>query len=420
MAVNNLKRCLKLGEKYMLNVHCLRCSSFDVKNFKSKNETENDGCKERGLKWTQTVLVSVLGLGLGLGYVNKDKFAEAFKDFRVLPIIQAATVIVPGDDEGSKGPGRRFRFNFIADVVEKVAPSVVYIEIRDNRWLSTVSNGSGFIVKEDGLILTNAHVVIGKPRSKVQVRLQDGKEYYGVVEDIDVKSDLATVRIPCKNLPVMTLGSSQTSRPGEFVVALGSPLSLSNTITAGVISSVSRPSEELGLRGRDMEYIQTDAAITFGNSGGPLVNLDGEAIGINSMKVTAGISFAIPIDYAKDFLKRSGEKKKAGTLDRPSGRRRYIGVTMMTLTPQIIEEMQSRSRILSVDVTHGVMMWRVVVGSPAHKAGILPGDIITHLNEKPVKDARDIYKALEEEGILVVSVVRQGHRFQATIVPEET
>ncbi|XP_063237540.1 serine protease HTRA2, mitochondrial isoform X3 [Bacillus rossius redtenbacheri] len=223
----------------------------------------------------------------------------------------------------------------------------------------------------------------------------------------------------------MTLGSSQTSRPGEFVVALGSPLSLSNTITAGVISSVSRPSEELGLRGRDMEYIQTDAAITFGNSGGPLVNLDGEAIGINSMKVTAGISFAIPIDYAKDFLKRSGEKKKAGgniagTLDRPSGRRRYIGVTMMTLTPQIIEEMQSRSRILSVDVTHGVMMWRVVVGSPAHKAGILPGDIITHLNEKPVKDARDIYKALEEEGILVVSVVRQGHRFQATIVPEET
>ena len=156
------------------------------------------------------------------------------------------------------------------------------------------------------------------------------------------------------------------------MIALGSPLALSNTITSGVVSNIARPPDELGLRGKDIaEYIQTDATITFGNSGGPLINLDGEAIGINSMKVSPGISFAIPIDYAKEFLRRSAESRMKvmmimmmimmmmimmkGGVGHQS--RRFLGITMLPLNHQIIEELRKRDQ-LPVNISHGILIYR--------------------------------------------------------------
>lgn len=165
------------------------------------------------------------------------------------PFVLAASLF------NDKSDSNRAKFNFFADAVEKAAPSVVYIEIKDTRikdYFSgqplTASNGSGFIIESDGLILTNAHVVINKPHTIVQVKLQDGRTFPGRVESVDPVSDLATVRIGCKNLPAMKLGSSSEVRSAEWVAALGSPLALNNTVTAGVVSSTQRPSKELGLR----------------------------------------------------------------------------------------------------------------------------------------------------------------------------
>eukprot|EP00095_Tigriopus_kingsejongensis_P006318 maker-scaffold61_size441589-snap-gene-3.34 protein:Tk06318 transcript:maker-scaffold61_size441589-snap-gene-3.34-mRNA-1 annotation:"serine protease mitochondrial" len=366
--------------------------------------------------WISSVAVSVVSI----------LFIAKYKPGREL---QAAEPIPPPHAQGLQPPetpqrkrSRRESYNFIADVVQEVAASLVYIEIKDMGVRDyytgtpvTSSNGSGFVVQSDGLILTNAHVVINKPRSSVHVRLQDGRTFIGVIEAVDIQSDLATVRIPCKNLPVMPLGTSSNVRPGEFVIAMGSPLSLSNTITTGVVSASSRARAELGLRDRDVpDYIQTDAAITFGNSGGPLVNLDGEAIGINSMKVTPGISFAIPIDYAKEFLKKS---ERGSNKVKPRGERRYTGITFLTINSQIIDDLRLRMEI-PLQVRHGIAIFRIVVGSPAHRAGLLPGDVVTQINGKPILTSKDFYNFLESDEDLEMTVCRKSKMVKFRVTPD--
>ncbi|XP_046409905.1 serine protease HTRA2, mitochondrial isoform X2 [Neodiprion pinetum] len=433
--------CARLACDVLRRKHIFRCQYLTVLNverdfrtgtansFREKGRLRDENSKR--YITCSALVASVLGYVL---YNWKEDFRGDVAGFKFenvkspFPAIHAATNVFATNVNHN-----RDKYNFIADVVEVSAPSVVYIEMKDQRRIDfftgkpmTTSNGSGFIVKEDGLILTNAHVVINKPNTSVKVRLQDGTSYTGTVEDIDMKSDLATVRINKTNLPVMKLGSSSTLRPGEFVVAIGSPLALSNTITSGIVSSVNRQSEELGLHNTNMGYIQTDAAITFGNSGGPLVNLNGEAIGINAMKVTAGISFAIPIDYAKDFLKRVEERRKSkgftilgSQTNIESPRRRYLGITMLTLTPDILSELHQRNENIPWNVRHGVLVWKVIVGSPADVGGLKPGDIVTHINGEPARAAIDIYKVLEKPGPVNVTVVRSGQVVQVSVVPEE-
>ncbi|CAN7992943.1 unnamed protein product [Ixodes hexagonus] len=346
------------------------CSSYRQHSNSSKYDAGRNGSQHEQKSGRPTSWRGAVGVGLGIGALSFSGYTAwkrsnscSLWESSLVPVLHAAQIVDSNKHHGSSPPSRNF--NFIADAVEKTAPAVVFIEILGRHPFTqqqiTVSNGSGFIVKSDGLILTNAHVVADG--RLVTVKLQNGKEYTGKVESIDRRSDLATVRIVADNLPTLPLSRTKNLRPGEWVVAMGSPLALNNTITAGVISSVHRSSKELGIQ-NEMDYIQTDAAINFGNSGGPLINLDGNVIGINTMKVTAGISFAIPADYALDFLESSAKKLK----DDPSSTtsdRWYLGITMLTLTPSLIQELQERDPMFP-HVSSGVLIWRVVLGSPAN------------------------------------------------------
>lgn len=186
-------------------------------SFNNNNDKQNDNKRNWSFLKKSTSTALIIGSGIiGYNYIkNNDYFSS------LVPQVSAAKPFT----------GRRSQYNFIADVVEETKNSVCFIEILDTRRVDyfsgkpvTVSNGSGFVVESNGLILTNAHVVINKPKCLVSVKLPDGRQFLGSVEAVDPVSDLATVRIPCKNLAAMKLGQSSTLRSGEWVVALGSPL----------------------------------------------------------------------------------------------------------------------------------------------------------------------------------------------------
>jgi serine protease Do len=235
--------------------------------------------------------------------------------------------------------------------------------------------GSGVIVSPDGLILTNSHVV--KDADEIKVTLSDTRSYTAKVKGVDQESDIALIKIDATNLPTAKMGDSDKLRVGEIVLAIGNPFGLNRTVTSGIVSAKGRTN--VGIIDYE-DFIQTDAAINPGNSGGPLVNIDGEVVGINTAIATRsggyqGIGFAIPSNSAKLIMDSLVKEGKV--------RRGLLGVNIQDLTDSLAKSFGRP------DLT-GALVSQVIEGSPAEKAGVKSGDIILKFNDVPVNGAADL------------------------------
>ena len=262
--------------------------------------------------------------------------------------------------------------------------------------------GSGFIIG-DGYIFTNNHVVSGA--DEIKVKLSDGREFKGQVKGADEKLDLALISIETKeNLPVAPLGDSDALEVGEWVMAIGNPFGLAQTVTAGIVSAKGR---WIGSGPYD-DYLQTDASINPGNSGGPLFNAKGEVIGINAAIVAGGqgIGFAIPINMAKAVLT---QLKETGRVTRG-----WLGVSVQPVTPELAASFGMKGE-------KGALIAEVVKDSPAEKGGLKAGDIILEFDGKTIKDMHDLPRLAAVTPVgkrASVKVLRDGKTLEKTVVIE--
>ncbi len=238
--------------------------------------------------------------------------------------------------------------------------------------------GSGFIVSSDGYVLTNAHVV--SDASEVIVTLTDRREFTAKVIGIDKASDVALIKIPATGLPTVRFGDPSKLRPGQWAIAIGSPFGFDNSVTAGVISALGRPLNDGSQNSSYVTFIQTDAAVNPGNSGGPLFNIDGEVIGINSQIYSRtggymGVSFAIPIDLAlnvKEQLQKNGKVVRS-----------RIGVAVQDIRQQL-------ALSFGLSTPHGALISKVDPSGPGEKAGLKAGDVITSVNGRNIDHDWDL------------------------------
>ncbi|MDX2214770.1 MAG: HhoA/HhoB/HtrA family serine endopeptidase [Oculatellaceae cyanobacterium bins.114] len=267
--------------------------------------------------------------------------------------------------------------------------------------------GSGFIVSADGVVLTNAHVVDNADR--VTVRLKDGRQFEGEVRGADEVTDLAVVKINATSLPTVPLGDSDQVQVGDWAIAVGNPLGLDNTVTLGIVSTLNRPSSLVGIPDKRVEFIQTDAAINPGNSGGPLLNAQGEVIGINTaIRANAmGIGFAIPVNQAKDITARLARGEQ---IVHP-----YLGVQIATLTPELAKENNDdpNATVILPEVD-GVLVVGIVPNSPAAQGGLRRGDVITQIDNRPITTAEQLQDTVERSqlGQALRLTIRRGDRTQ--------
>jgi serine protease Do len=345
---------------------------------------------------------SLVGALVAAGIVATG--AAAYRGYLEAPMAhaQANPVVAAGVATPVGAPGVSLPLNGFSELVKRVGPAVVNVNVNGVRKASADmpqvpeefrdffrgfggkgaprgdvpmrGQGSGFIVSDDGYILTNAHVVDGA--DTVNIRLTDRREFRAKVVGVDKQSDIAVLKIDAKSLPYVRLGKSADANVGEWVVAIGSPFGFENSVTAGIVSAKSRSLPDSNYT----PFIQTDVAVNPGNSGGPLFNLAGEVIGINSQIYSRnggyqGISFAIPIEVAlnvKDQLVKHGKVTR--------GR---LGVTVQEVNATLAES-------FGLDRPRGALISSVDPGSPAEKAGLQVGDIITKFNGTAIEHSSDL------------------------------
>ncbi|WP_414529799.1 HhoA/HhoB/HtrA family serine endopeptidase [Nodularia chucula] len=378
------------------------------KQVNDKNSSFTHGENQNKAPWKKVAAsLSLVLLGSGMtfagGYVagNPQQISErtsnlAFSRVNAAPPLPTAT--------GA---------NFVTQVVQKVGPAVVRIEasrtvtsrlpaqfndpffrqffgsqLPEEQSRVQRGTGSGFILSQDGSILTNAHVVAGA--DTVRVILKDGRTFEGKVMGRDELTDVAVVKIEANNLPTVEVGNSEQLQAGEWAIAIGNPLGLDNTVTTGIISATGRSSNQIGAPDKRVEFIQTDAAINPGNSGGPLLNARGQVIGMNTAIIqrAQGLGFAIPINTAQRI---ANQLIATGEAQHP-----YLGIQMVALTPEIRERLNSDpSSGVTVNEDQGVLIMGVMPNSPAAQAGLRAGDVIQQLNGTSVTEASSIQKAVE-------------------------
>ncbi len=248
--------------------------------------------------------------------------------------------------------------------------------------------GSGVVIREDGYIMTNRHVVEGA--SKIKVRFKDGKEFNAEIKGVDSYSDIAVIKIDAKDLKTAKLGNSAKTRVGEFAIAIGAPFNLDYSVTFGHVSAKGRSGvipSYMGGAAMDQDFIQTDASINPGNSGGPLVNIDGEVIGINTLirGMNSGIGFAVPVNLAKQVADKLIESGKFA--------RSWLGIGIRALSDH------PAYKDLLDDLRSGVVVETIANDGPSAKSDLLPGDIITTVDSKPVATAQELKTEVRSKDI---------------------
>ena len=380
-----------------------------------------------------TLYLTLLSLGGGAGILG-NRYLQSENPIRqtasMTPVIQQPLPPQPSPSL-SRLPISPNNVNFIAEAAQKVGPAVVRIDAArkvESRLPELFQNplfrgffgnekpipsdervergtGSGLILSTDGRLVTNAHVVAGA--DIVRITLKDGRSLDGRVLGVDQLTDVAVVKIEAKDLPTVSLGSSQNLIPGEWAIAIGNPLGLDNTVTVGIISATGRSSSQVGVPDKRVNFIQTDAAINPGNSGGPLLNSNGEVIGINTaIRAGAqGLGFAIPIETAQRVANQLFDK---GRVEHP-----FLGVQMVTLSPDMRRKI-SQETDLKITQDRGVLIVRVLEKSPAEKAGLRAGDIIEKVGDLAVRDTSTVQQVVEsnEVGVVLEMEVNRNGRKQ--------